>query len=241
VRTVTELLAARLADVTVNHGSAAEAALVDRAATFALADEPEAARSFAHRNALRRALSGRTDRDDQQELAAAVMAHEHDLRALGFDGRSVPTLLASPRADRTNRRVVAARAALGWWGAVANAPVLLGAWGAGRRARGEAWQATAKGVAGTFLCPVTWTAEYVLLARRLGRGPALALTAAGALGGWEFLASRARVEQRRVARQVARAETEQPAAFAAAQASRVAVRKRVEAILGTPIGAVGNP
>jgi 1-acyl-sn-glycerol-3-phosphate acyltransferase len=240
VRDVTELLATRLADVTVNHASADEAVLVDRAATFAVADEPEAARSFAHRNALRRALAARTDRNELQELAVAVDAHEHDLHALGFEGRTVPTLLAAPGADRTNRTAAAGRAALAWWGAVANAPIVLGAWAAGRRARGEAWQATAKGVAGTFLCPLTWGVEYVLLARRVGRGPALALTAAGALGGWEFLASRARVEQARAARQVAQAETGRPAAFAAAQASRVAVRKRVEAILGTPIPAVGE-
>jgi glycerol-3-phosphate O-acyltransferase / dihydroxyacetone phosphate acyltransferase len=239
VRAVTDLLAERLAAVTVNHASADVAALIDRAAALALVDEPggrpDDTHSFALRNALRRALVADGDRDELRELAAAVHAHERDLDALGLHGHvaTVPVVLAEP-ATATNRQqaAVVALAPLAGVGVLANAPVLLGAWAAGRRIRGDAWQATAKGVTGTFLVPLTWGLEYGWLARRLGRRPALALTATGAVGGLAFLAWQQRRDQLQRARRVARAEARQPAAFAAAQASRVAVRKRVEAIVG---------
>jgi 1-acyl-sn-glycerol-3-phosphate acyltransferase len=236
VRAVTDLLADRLAAVTVNHGSAEEAALVDRAAVLALADEPSGARSFGRRNELRRALA-RADADEYRELALTVDAHLCDLDAIGLRERwiDVPLFAEAPSRAATSRHATAAALApLAGIGVLANAPVLLGAWVASRRVRGEAWQATVKGVAGTFLCPLTWAAEYALLARRVGRGPALALTATGAAAGLGFLSWRQRRDQVRPARQVMRAATDAPAALAAAQASRIAVRKRVEAIVGSP-------
>jgi 1-acyl-sn-glycerol-3-phosphate acyltransferase len=72
------------------------------------------------------------------------------------------------------------------FGAVVNAPVLLGT-ALASRGRTEGWQATAKGVAGTFLCPLVWAGEYALVARRGGRARALAFTIAAVLSGWAAL------------------------------------------------------
>jgi 1-acyl-sn-glycerol-3-phosphate acyltransferase len=240
-REVTDVLADRLAAVTVNHGSHKEAALVDRAAALVLSDEPgTVTRSFARRNVLRRelastlALAGGETSSAGLDVAAAVAEHEHDLSQLGVSGaREAPPLVEPAPGERLRLdrelALLAGPAALGLF---ANAPVLLGAALASTRAKHESWKATTKGVAGTFLSPVVWTTEYAYLARRIGRVRALALTAAGAAGGVAALAARDRVIRRREITWLERAARSEPEALAAARASREIVRVRITSLTG---------
>ena len=235
-REVTDLLADRLAQVTVNHGSPAEAALLDRAAAL-VTSEANGMRtgSYSSRNELRRALaSAVSDAAGEsgsayRELAAAVEAHDRDLAQLGITGARHAPSLSEPTGDdraRLNRELalLGPPAALGM---VANAPVVLGAALASTRAPDESWKATTKGLAGTFLGPVVWTLEYAYLARRMGRARALALTAAGAAGGFATVAWRDRFVHLREITWLDRVGRDQPSALAAARASRAVVRERV--------------
>jgi 1-acyl-sn-glycerol-3-phosphate acyltransferase len=238
VRAVTDLLADRLASATVNHGSRHEATVIDRAAAFALADE-DGVSSYARRNALRRALAasvalaGGESSAEFRDLADAVDAHTRDLERIGVNGSDGAPGLAAPPASRQQLRaelaVLATPAAVGL---VANAPMLAAVALVGRRVPHETWQATVKGVAGTFLTPAVWALEYAALARRRGRRAALALTAAGAVGGLATLAwhERWRRERRYAWRDtVARGDS---ALFAAAVTSRARVCEQVKALVG---------
>lgn len=243
VRGLTDLLADRLARVTVNHGSRAEAVLLDRAAALALIDspgDPSVEAAYARRNALRRALAsavamaGGESSAEYRELEAAVDAHTTDFEQLGIvDSRLLPSL-AEPSAEQRARlelelAVLTPPAVLG---ALANGPVLFGARLASTRARHESWQATTKGVTGTFLSPVVWTLEFVFLSRRYGRRHALALTTAGAISGLATLAWRERWLRWRGIAWRDRMARDRPAALAAARASRRAVNDRVDSLLG---------
>jgi glycerol-3-phosphate O-acyltransferase/dihydroxyacetone phosphate acyltransferase len=247
VHGVTDLLADRLAQVTVNHGSSEEAALLDRSAAYALADEPDASdrRQFARRNTLRRklasaiALAGGESSTDYRELAAAVAVHERDLQRLGIRHASAVPLGDMSAGDRIalEARLVALAlpAALGF---VVNAPMLLGVWIASRRVPNEAWQATTKGVGGTFLSPITWALEFAFLSGRLGRRRALALTTAGAIGGLAALEWQERFLQWRHRVGPVNGGKHRDA-LDEARASRDTVRQRVAALVGAlPAAAV---
>jgi glycerol-3-phosphate O-acyltransferase/dihydroxyacetone phosphate acyltransferase len=247
VHGVTDLLADRLARVTVNHGSSDEAALLDRTAAYALADEPDAndGRQFARRNALRRklassiALAGGESSTDYRALAAAVAVHERDLQRLGIQHASAVPLGDMSAVDRIALEAqlvaLALPAALGL---IANGPMLLGVWIASRRVRHEAWQATTKGVGGTFLSPIIWALEFAFLSSRLGRRRALALTTAGAIGGVAALGWGERFLQWRHG--VFHVDGgHRRDALDEARASRNTVRQRVAALVGTlPAAAV---
>jgi 1-acyl-sn-glycerol-3-phosphate acyltransferase len=239
VREVTDLLADRLAGVTVNHGSHAERVLVDRAARLAVCEAgavPDGVYgdgAYARRNALRRAIAetlarcGGEDAAEFRRLAEAVEAHDRELAALGVapspggnpvdDGRAS----VAERTRLTTELVALSLPAAA--GAVANAPVVLLAWLASTRAPDEGWHATTKGVAGTLLCPIVWGAEYAYLSRRTSRPRALALCAAGAAGGmaalgwWERWRRRGRIRERE------RLGERDPDGVARADATRAAV------------------
>jgi 1-acyl-sn-glycerol-3-phosphate acyltransferase len=238
---VMNLLADRLSHVAVRHASPAEAALVDHAAAIALAPDATAGArrdTFAQHNAVRRALtnalalSGGPASKEYVELEAAVAAHARDLDALGIDiTSSVPDVeaVANDVRQATYRDlVVLTPPALA--GLVANAPVLLGAKAASLRVRDEGWQATVKGVAGTFLCAFTWSGEYVFTARRFGRRRALVLTAASIGTGAAALAWHDQVRRARAISWRDRASAAQPEALATAQESGRRVRELVTAL-----------
>jgi glycerol-3-phosphate O-acyltransferase/dihydroxyacetone phosphate acyltransferase len=235
VRALTDLLTDRLETATVNSSSHETASLVNRSVTLALADEPEPQRTFARRNDVRRALAaalnatGGDDSAEHRALATALDAHERDLLAIGFgDGSLVEP--APPERARLGFELTALTppAALG---VVMNAPVLLGASVAGRRAPHEAWQATVKGVTGTLLAPVVWAAEYAVLRRRIGRRRAAAAVAAGALGGAAALAWHDRRTRVGEIRRLASVERERPARVADARRTRNTLRMRVQALV----------
>jgi glycerol-3-phosphate O-acyltransferase / dihydroxyacetone phosphate acyltransferase len=239
VRGVTDLIADRLAQITINHGSADEAGAIDRAAALALADDgATAAAEFVRRNSLRRALAGAValaggeSSAEYRDLVAALDAHLRDLERLGLDGRDV-TALTGAAVERSRLAleviVLSAPAALG---VVANAPVIAGVLLARRRFPKDAWQSTVSGVSGTVLCPLVWACEFGVLSHYLGRRPALVLTAAGAAGGAAALAWSERFRQwRRIARHE-KLERDERAGLEAARSSRAAVRRRVEALVG---------
>ncbi len=240
VLSVTRALTDALTSVTVNHGSNEEARVVDRAVAHVEADGPPTndRRRFAHRNALRRRLAssiasaGGPASVEYGALVAALEEHEADLRRLGIGDRGAISLDDIPIAERRAlRSAIAALTVPATIGLVANGPTLAGAWLASSRVRHETWQATTKGVAGTFLSPIVWTAEFVLLARHVGRSRALALTTVGALAGAASLAWWDRVVRWR---DVGAIEHAEPAtALEAARASRRALHERVDALLAT--------
>ena len=240
-RELTDLLADRLAEVTVNHGSHTEAELLDRVAALMTSDvDDTGVGSYAHRNELRRELAlatsltagGSGAPDD--ELASAVAVHDRDLDELGLPrGEQAPPLFQPSDKDRSRLdmelALLGAPAALGL---VANAPVVLGAALAKTRAPHESWKATTMGVTGTFLCPVVWTLEYAYLAHRLGSRRALTLTAGGALGGLATVAWRDRFVRRREITRLDRLSRDRPDKLAAARASRERIREQVVALTG---------
>ena len=238
VRGLTDFIADRLAQITMNHGSAEEASLIDRAAALALADGGgSGAAEFVRRNALRRALAGAVtlaggeSSTEYGDLVAAVDAHVHDLERLGLDVRDV-TMLASASDERSRLALeVVALSAPAALGVVANAPTLVGVLLARRRFPKDAWQATAMGVGATVFSPVVWVAEFAVLAR-FGRGRALALTAAGAASGLAAIAWSERFRQWRRITKRDRLERDQRLAVEEARSSRAAVRCAVEALVG---------
>jgi 1-acyl-sn-glycerol-3-phosphate acyltransferase len=239
VREVTDLLADRLADATVNHSSHGEARVLRAAAAVALADARPVAGGtpFSARNDVQRRLgravdvSGGEVGDAFRRLAAALDAYTTALGELGVDG-----LADAADGERARlRRDLAALAAPAAVGLVANAPVLAGTWLAGTRVRDDAWHATTKGVGGTFLAPAAWLVEYALVARRRGRVAACAITLTGALGGLAALAWHDRWRRHRALARRDRAARERPGDLQRALAARAAVRREVETLLGAPL------
>jgi 1-acyl-sn-glycerol-3-phosphate acyltransferase len=236
---VTNLLSDRLSHVAVRHASPAEAALVDRAAAIATAAESATrADGYASRNAVRRALtnalalSGGPTSNEYVELETTVAAHTRDLEALGADlAAGVPSVEPLPEdVRRAAYREVVVLTPLALAGVTANAPVLLGAKAASLRVHDDGWQATTKGVAGTFLCALTWSGEYAFVARRVGRRRALVLTAASVATGAAALAWHDRIRRARAIAWRDRAERAHPEALAAAQASGQRVRELVRGL-----------
>jgi glycerol-3-phosphate O-acyltransferase / dihydroxyacetone phosphate acyltransferase len=239
-REITDLLAHRLALVTVNHGSPAEAKLIDRAAAITISDTTDA--SFARRNELRRVLASAVapttgETGAAPDLAATVETYDAELTQLGVSPTRRPRNVSEPSGAERARlaRELALLGPPAVVGLLANAPVVAGAALASSRAKHESWKATTKGVAGTFLCPIVWGTEYAFLARRMGRSRAFALTAAGALSGVAALAWYERFERRREILWLDRTDRRQPQTLAAARASRELLRERVAALAGQPI------
>ncbi len=239
VRALTDRLSDALAAVTVNHGSAEETRVVDRAAALVRADEPAAngGHRFARRNVLRRDLgsaiesAGGVASVEFGDLADALAAHEQDLRRLGVRDGAAPIADASVADGGTPDARLMALALPAALGVVANAPMLAGVWIASRRVRDEAWQATTKGVVGTLLSPLVWSGEFVLLARTLGPRRTGALTAVGAACGVASLAWWDRFGDRRRARRLGAGAPSD--LLDAARASRCALRQRVDALVAT--------
>jgi len=242
-RELTDLLADRLAAVTVNHGSHAEAELLDRVAALVTSDiNAKAPHSFARRNELRRELASATSLAagrsgaPHDKLASAVALHDRDLDELGISRAKQAPPLSTP-SDKERSRLDMELALLGppaVLGLVANAPVVLGAALAKTRATHESWKTTTMGVTGTFLCPVVWTLEYVYLAHGLGSRRALTLTVGGALGGLAAVAWRDRFVHRREITRLDRVTRDRPDKLAAARASREVIREHVVALTGKP-------
>ncbi|MFN8036361.1 MAG: 1-acyl-sn-glycerol-3-phosphate acyltransferase [Acidimicrobiia bacterium] len=195
VRAVTDLLAARLAEAAVAGGKHGAYTVTRRVAAIALAARADATgrhASIAAQNALARRLAAALDsmpsarrHETLRSLEQVATAHADQLERLGFDGSQ--SLTAPPPVGARDVAEVIALAPAARVGAVANAPVLLGALAVGRRASGEGWQATAKGVSGSFLLPLTWATEYAVLNHRWGRRRAVSLTALGAVSGFAAL------------------------------------------------------
>ena len=201
VRGITDLLADRLAQVTVNHGSSVEAALLDHVASLALAEQPSAP-DFARRNRLRRALGSAVARAggetsaEYKDIVAALNEHQRDLERLGIDHRDTSPLGATSYHDQVRHLTeLVALTPPAVVGMVANAPTLLLLRVASRRVPHEAWQATVKGVGGTFLSPIVWAAEFGFLSRYIGRRRALMLTVTGAARGAVALVWRERLQR----------------------------------------------
>jgi glycerol-3-phosphate O-acyltransferase/dihydroxyacetone phosphate acyltransferase len=240
-REVTDLLTDRLAQVTVNHGSHAEAALLNRAAELATIDLSETAtRSYARRNGLRRSLAAAVcpavgnPSTGYRALATAIDAHDADVEKLGISESRHALVLSEPSQEERTRLTVelallATPAALG---IITNAPVLLGAALANTKATHESWKATTQGIAGTLLCPIVWTLEYAYLARRIGRTRAALLVLTGAASGNTALAWQDRFQRRHAITRLDRAQRDRPTALAAARASRELVRQRVAVLSG---------
>ncbi|MGZ7025732.1 MAG: 1-acyl-sn-glycerol-3-phosphate acyltransferase [Acidimicrobiia bacterium] len=248
VRAVTDLVADRLAEATVNHGSRDEAGTIDRAAAFALADRrrgvpPES--RYARRNELRRAIAssvaiaGGESSAEYRRLKAAVAAHTADLEALGVSApRDFRTLSPASGVERVSTDVeLAVLTVPAVLGLVANAPTIAVIALATSLVRNEGWKATTIGVLGTFLSPVLWAAELVVLARRIGRRRALVLTTAGAIGGAAALAWRERFRRRQRITWRDEASRDHPALLARAETSRAELRERVAALVGAGVAA----
>jgi glycerol-3-phosphate O-acyltransferase/dihydroxyacetone phosphate acyltransferase len=136
-------------------------------------------------------------RCDQRNAARTVTDLLADRLGASID-RQAP-VRAEPTGEERSRlalqlALLAPPAALG---TIASAPIVLGAALASTQAKHESWKATTKGVAGTALCPLVWSFEYAYLRRRIGRGRAALLTAAGAAGGVAALAWHDRFDQYR--------------------------------------------
>jgi hypothetical protein len=135
---------------------------------------------------------------------------------LGADFRAAPRLDAVPAADRhrldAELLFLAAPAVLG---VLVNGPTMGGAWLAGR-GRAEGWQATLKGVAGTFLSPIVWGLETWLLTRRMKGRRALMIVAAGAISAPALIAFGDRYRDRKEMQWRDKASTSE-AKFAEAQ------------------------
>lgn len=243
VRALTEEVARGLRAVTVNHESWDDLRLVDRAAAIALADDDTSERRYARRSELRRglgaALARTGGRDDPAwaDLAARVATHEHELDDLGVDlARALPTAARLERERARLRLIMGAVAPGAAVGAVANAPVAVALKGVAAAVKDPAWQATSKGVAGLFLCPIVWGTEACLV-RRHGRRAVLGAAIAAPLGGLAWVAWR---EARARWRQV-RAEEELVATRAddvrAAMSTRAVIRARVERLIAPDPGA----
>jgi len=240
VRGVTDLLADRLVEVTVNHGSSEEAAVLDQVASLALAELPRRD-NFARRNRLRRALGSAVTRAggeasaEYEGIVSALHAHQLDLERLGIDRRDTSPLGSPPVRDQARRLAeLIALTPPAVVGVVANAPTLLVLRVASRRVPHEAWQATVKGVGGTVLVPVVWAVEFGLASRSVGNRRALMLTASGAIGGAVALVWWERLQRRRQRARVEALERAEPTALLQAQRSRAELRQCIESLVDLP-------
>jgi glycerol-3-phosphate O-acyltransferase/dihydroxyacetone phosphate acyltransferase len=246
VRGLTDLLAQRLREITLNHASWEEAAVIDRAAAITILGERDAGPRepvFAERSALSRTLAaaieahGGEDSDAFRGLAAAVEAYRRDLALLGVDSpRAVPRLHPGWIRLRVARLAVGsvvlmpfATVGMALNGAIVPAIHLVRA-----KVKHPAWQVTAKGLTGLVLLPTMWATETTIAYRRFGGRTAAAVAAAGPIGGMAWIAWRARwLRWRRTAASLEwfRHPDE---ALAAARSSREDVLEHVAALVGQP-------
>jgi 1-acyl-sn-glycerol-3-phosphate acyltransferase len=246
VRALTEVLADRLREVTLNHASWHEAMVIDRAAAITILGERDPGPRepvFAERTALHRALlgaieaSGGEDGEPFQRLAAAVEAYRRDIALLGIDNpRAVPRLQPGWIRLRLARLAVGSTLLLPFAavGIVLNGPLVGAVNLVMSRVKHPAWQLTAKGLTGFVLLPVLWATETTVAYKRLGGRAALAVAAAGPIGGLAWIAWRARWLRWR--RTVASLEwfRRPDAALDAARASREDVLIQVGELVGEP-------
>jgi glycerol-3-phosphate O-acyltransferase/dihydroxyacetone phosphate acyltransferase len=226
VRAFTDALYEALADATVAP-LGADAVVLDRATAMALSDTDA---SFAERNKLRRGLR----RHHEENVAAVRDAmhehafHLHVLALADCDALDAMSPAARRRLD-TELAVLTMPAAIG---AVASAPMVLAVWVLATRAPDEGWQATVKGVGGTFLLPLGWIGEWALLSKRMSRRRAAAVVAASAVGGWATLAWHDRFRRLRRVRRVEELSRSRPDALRDARKSRDELRAIVQRLVG---------
>jgi hypothetical protein len=246
VRGLTNLLAHRLHELTLNHASWEEAAVVDRAAAITILGEREAGPRepvFAERSALSRALaaairsSGGESSAQFRGLAAAVEDYRRDLALLGIDNpRAVPRLQPGWIRLRLARLAVGSVALMPFAavGMVLNGAIVPVAHLVKAKVKHPAWQTTAKGLTGLFLLPMLWGTETTIAYRRFGARTAIAVAAAGPIGGAAWIAWRVRWLRWR--RTVASLEwfRRPDQALAAARTSRETVLEQVTALVGEP-------
>lgn len=246
VRGLTNLLAHRLHDLTLNHASWEEAAVIDRAAAITILGERDAGPRepvFAERSALSRALAAAIDASGGEHgaafrgLASAIEDYRRDLALLGIDNpRAVPRLHPGWIRLRVARLAVGsvilmpfAGVGMALNGAIVPVVHLVRA-----KVKHPAWQTTAKGLTGLFLLPTLWATETTIAYRRFGGRTAIAVAAAGPIGGAAWIAWRVRwLRWRRTAASLEwfRRPDE---VLAAARASREAVLEHVAALVGEP-------
>ncbi len=246
VRALTDALAERMRDVTLNHASWREAMVIDRAAAITILGERDAGPRepvFAERSALHRALlgaiaaSGGEEGEAFQRLANAVEAYRRDIALLGIDNpRAVPRLQPGWIRLRLARLAIGSVTLMPFAavGMILDGPVVLAVNLVRSRVDHPAWQMTAKGLTGFVLFPVLWATETTLAYRRFGGRVALGVAAAGPIGGIAWIAWRVRWLRWR--RTVASLEwfRHPDAALAAARSSREAVLGQVGELVGEP-------
>jgi hypothetical protein len=153
-------------------------------------------------------------------LHELALADEHPLDAMSPAGRrrlnSEVAMLTAPAAA----------------GAIANVPMVLVVWALATRAPDEGWQATVKGVGGTFLLPLGWIGEWALLAKRMGRRRAAAVVALGAACGWASLAWHDRFRRLRRVRRVDELNRSRADAVRDARKTRDELRAIVQQLVG---------
>lgn len=232
VRALTDLLADRLAAVTVNHGSEREARVVARAVEIDTSSDDAIGPEM--RNARRRALA-----------SALAVAPDGGDRAVSVLERAVDDYDRARHAARLPRRAAVGSRAPGAVRLLAGAPAavlttavhvpaLAGAATAGRVARGAGWKATVAGVAGTLLAPVSWMVGYAVARRRVGRPVAAALVVLAAtrvpaaLAWWDGLL------RWWTARREAELARRHPELARALLGRRAAVRAEIAALLDPP-------
>ena len=181
VRSLTNHLAQRLHELTLNHASWEEAAVIDRAAADhhprrartrdrANRSSPSAARVSRTLAAAIEARGGE-DSDAFRALAAAIEAYRRDLALLGIDNpRAVPRLHPGWIRLRLARLAVGsvilmpfAAVGIALNGAIVPAIHLVRA-----KVKHPAWQTTAKGLTGLVLLPTMWATETTIAYRRFG-------------------------------------------------------------------------
>lgn len=246
VRGLTDLLAQRLHDITLNHASWEEAAVIDRAAAITvLGDRDPGAHEpvFAERSALSRALAaaiaatGGEDGEPFRRLSDAVEAYRRDVALLGIDNPR-----AVPRLDPGWIRLRLARLAVGSVllmpfavvGMALNGAIVPAVHLVRTRVTHPAWQTTAKGLTGFVLLPTLWATETTLAYRRFGGRAAIAVALSGPIGGMAWIAWRVRwLRWRRTAASIEwfRRPDE---ALNAARASRERVLDEVTGLVGEP-------
>jgi glycerol-3-phosphate O-acyltransferase / dihydroxyacetone phosphate acyltransferase len=246
VRGLTDLLAHRLHDLTLNHASWEEAAIIDRAAAITVLGDREVGPRepvFAERSALSRALAaaiqagGGEDGEPFQQLASAVEAYRRDLALLGIDSpRAVPRLHPGWIRLRIARLAVGSVILMPFAtvGMVLNGAIVPAVKLVNARVQHPAWKTTAKGLTGFVLLPTFWATETTIAYKRFGGRAALAVAAAGPIGGMAWIAWRVRwLRWRRTAASLEWFRRPD-AALAAARASREDVVAQVAKLVGEP-------
>ena len=180
VRGLTSELAQRLHELTLNHASWEEAAVIDRAAAITILGEREAGPRepvFAERSALSRSLAaairaqGGEDGPAFRALADAVESYRRDLALLGIDNpRAVPRLHPGWIRLRLARLAVGSVVLMPFAavGMVLNGAIVPAIHLVRSKVTHPAWQVTAKGLTGVVLLPTMWAAETTIAYRRFG-------------------------------------------------------------------------